>query len=284
MQVRLLDYHLAMQVKYCKTAPSNQTLADIFEGRWFTGFPEEYGVRAGGLNVFDQNVETRLNWGTRALSKSIRGSTILELGPFEGYNTWAFERLGARSVTAIEASNINFLKCLIVKEMTGMKARLLHGDFVPFMEQTADRFDIVWASGVLYHQAEPLRLIASLARVTDRIFVHTHYYDEAAIAQLPEVAASFSPAEHTEQEYGGFRARLYRRRYGSEMDVCTFAGGGEAFSYWMSRDDILDGVRHAGFTRIHLGVDHVENPSGPAMYFVAEKLDSRATDLGLRDV
>ena len=50
---------------------------------------------------------------------------ILELGPFEAYDSRLFEELGAAEVVAIEGSNINFLKCLVLKQALGLKTCFL---------------------------------------------------------------------------------------------------------------------------------------------------------------
>ena len=84
---------------------------------------------------------------------SIEGFRILELGP-RGQHSYQLERLGAASVLAIEASPDLFLKCLITKEILDLKARFLLGDFVQYLESTADEFDLIFVSGVLYHMTD----------------------------------------------------------------------------------------------------------------------------------
>ena len=51
------------------------------------------------------------------------------------------------------------------------------------MDDTTERFDLCWATGVLYHQVDPLALLRSIARVSDRVFVWTHFYDEMIATQ-----------------------------------------------------------------------------------------------------
>src|ERR1700684_307522 len=60
------------------------------------------------------------------------GKSILELGPFEAYQTYQFERLGAGSVLSIENSPANFLKCLIIKNIYSLRATFLLGNFIRF--------------------------------------------------------------------------------------------------------------------------------------------------------
>src|SRR3989337_2909652 len=123
-----------METKYCKETPSNQTAIDIFQGAWLSAFPEEYQLNAGRIRHFDFSVEPRVKWAHSILPSGLNGRSILELGLFEAYNTWQMEQLGAKPVTAIEGNNLNYLKCLIVKEITRMKSRFLFGDFIQYLE------------------------------------------------------------------------------------------------------------------------------------------------------
>jgi hypothetical protein len=70
--------------------------------------------------------------------------TILELGPFEGYDAYTFDRLGAAFVLSIESNVTNFLKCLIIKNIFGLRTTFLLGDFIQFLEKSSARFDVCW--------------------------------------------------------------------------------------------------------------------------------------------
>ena len=256
-----------IEATYCTLPPSNQTLSDILKGAWLSAFPEEYGVQAGAVKHFEDG---RVLWAERTLSKGLKGLSILELGPFEAYNTWQFDQLGAKSVISIETNDINYLKCLIVKEMTGLKGRFLYGDFIRYLELCSERFDIVWASGVLYHQIEPLRLIELISKVTDTVFIHTHYYLDQVIREDRDLYSFFVPERDRTESIGHYSARLHFRSY-KQTKSGTFAGGPEAYSYWMEKEDIFAFLQYCGFNEIMVGVDHPGNPNGPAMYFLAQR-------------
>jgi hypothetical protein len=257
-------------MKYCKTAPSNQAIVDIFQGSWVSAFPDEYHITAGNIRHFDFQVEPRVMWGANTLQNGIKGLSVLELGPFEAYNTWQIEQLGAAPI-AIESNNINYLKCLIVKEITGMKARFLYGDFIPYLEQCLTRFDIVWASGVLYHQVEPLKLLELISKVTDKVFIHTHYYEENVIKKNPGLSSVFFPKQDIVMKYKGYQVKLHYRSYGMDKSAPAFSGGAEEYSYWMEKMDIFEYLRNLGFDKVTMGVDDPGNPNGPAMFFMAVK-------------
>lgn len=252
---------------YSADRPSNQTAVDVFKGTWTSAFPPEYGVRAGTLESFD---DVRVRWAAETLPGGFGGRSILELGPYEAYNTWQFERLGARSVTAIEANDFNFLKSLVVKEVTGLRARFLHGDAVAYLEACAERYDLVWASGVLYHASDPLRLIAAIARVTDAVFLHTHYFTAEAAARSAHAQSFFEPPRDVRARIGGREVTLHFKAYGQPKRG-DFSGGPAAFSYWMEKDDILAALGDAGFDDVRIGTDDPGNPNGPALFLLARR-------------
>src|SRR5580704_17227004 len=91
--------------------PGHQAALDLYAGAWATAMPEGSGLQAGERGHFN---EVRVLWAAKILG-GLSGKTILELGPYEAYNTYQFETMGAASVVAIENSRDNFLKCLIIK-------------------------------------------------------------------------------------------------------------------------------------------------------------------------
>src|SRR5689334_20124952 len=121
----------SIQVQYCVDAPSSQTMLDIFRGHWKSALPPELNLVTGSEGIFSQ--DPRVLWARELLPQGFAGHEILELGPFEAYDTRLFETLGAQAVWAIEGNNINFLKCLVVKEALGLKSKFFYGDFQQFL-------------------------------------------------------------------------------------------------------------------------------------------------------
>ena len=156
---------------------AHQNSIDIFKDDWGSAFPATTGLQAGASNNFE---DVRVPWAAAILG-GLNGRSVVELGPFEAYNTWQLQVAGAASVLAIEGSQINFLKCLVVKNILGLNATFMHGDFIAFLERTGSRYDICWASGVLYHMTDPLSLLRGIRKVSDIAFIWTHYFDEAAL-------------------------------------------------------------------------------------------------------
>lgn len=256
---------------HSNATPDNQAIADILRGKWYSEFPEQYRVHTNGkVRHFDFAVDARVQWAADRLVGGLAGKKILELGPFEAYNTWQMEELGADSIIAVEANQLNYLKCLLVKEITGLKARFYAGDFIKYLEASSEQFDVIWASGVLYHLVEPVRFLHLVSRRTDRVYIWTHYYDEAQIAANVQVRGFFDRTKDAPEEVSGFRAQRHYRTY-KEVKGAVYASGSDEYAYWLEKDTLFDCLRHFGFTRIIPGRDDPNAANGPAMWFLAEK-------------
>ena len=258
------------QHAFATRAPSAQQAIDLFAGQWITAFPQELGLNAGWVNHFDPQVDTRVPWACGVIPGGVAGRTVLELGPFEGYHSAALEQAGAATVVAVEASSTAYLKCLVVKEVLGLNARYLYGDVPAFLAQSDEQFDVVWASGILYHQAEPITFLELAARHGDHLFLHTHYWDAARCAQIG-TADRFDPARDVTVDWHGRSIRLHHYNSGSDTTTGTFAGGPRPFARWMSKDDLEFVLRELGLTQITYGVDDPANPAGPGCFLVASR-------------
>ena len=111
-------------------------------------------------------------------------------------------------------------------------AQFLFGDFEEYLRAGAERFDAVVASGVLYHVRNPVELIHNLARVTDRVFIWTHYFVRERLAGIPHMAHRVGESHSV--EHAGFRHTLHRYNYGDFLDTTRFAGGSQGFSHWLN--------------------------------------------------
>ena len=180
------------------------------------------------------------------------------------------ETAGA-AVTAIESNSRAFLRCLVVKELLPLRsARFLLGDFVPYMEQTDERFDLVLASGVLYHAPDPLRMLAAIARVTDRIAIWTHYYHPSLVEGDEHAARLFRSAPHG-GELAGVTVSLHRREYRESLENAGFCGGPEESAVWMELDDLLAVLRGLGFGKVEVTDDDHHHPHGACVLLYAER-------------
>jgi hypothetical protein len=250
---------------YGRTAPTAQLAVDIFKNGWSSSFPAEFAVQAGSTPLFEDARLQRLI----DLAGGIENYRILELGPLEGGHSYLMEKAGAHSVLAIEACVLSYLKCLIAKEITGLRrVAFQFGNFVPFLETSTERFDLIVASGVLYHQREPLQLLEAIAQHTDRVFLWTHYYLEGH-------DTDYVKAEYFTRVPGaplnGFACDLFRLEYDRYLPNGKYRGGVHDHAHWMKRDDLLACLRHVGFTNIEIAFEQTEHPFGPNLTLLARR-------------
>ena len=255
---------VASLLGFDQRVPAHQNALDLFPGSWVSKFPSCSGLTGGEAAHFDDG---RVTWAASVMG-GLNGLSILELGPFEGYNTYQFQSFGASSVIAVEASHVNFLKCLVVKNIFGLTGTFLLGDCQEYLENVKTKFDICWASGILYHMIEPIKLLQGIRRVASSAFIWTQYYDEAKLSAIGGLGA-FDASLDKLVLFEGREIRLHHRSYMSSGMI--FSGGQDAFAYWMTRDDIMFVLDCLGFHNIVIGFDNPDHVHGPAMFFLAKE-------------
>jgi hypothetical protein len=253
------------------SAPSDQNALDLFAGEWSSQPPPERAeLKAGATPLFN---DPRIAWAhQRLIEMGVDGGftsrDVLELGPLEGGHTYLVDKLGAKSVTAVEANARAYLKCLIAKETFGMPhSHFLLGDCLVHLRTTERHHDIGIACGILYHLTNPVELIELLAQHCDAIFLWTVFYDPEFVANNPVPGAKFSEA--MPMEHAGFKHTVHRFNYGPSLDWKGFCGGGDVFSYWMEKNQILAALERFGFTDIR--TEEHPNVHGSALMLVARK-------------
>jgi SAM-dependent methyltransferase len=170
-------------------APSDQNALDLFAGEWSSQPPASRPeLKAGVTPLFD---DPRISWAHHKLIEmglegGVTNRDVLELGPLEGGHTYLLDRLGAKSVTAVEANARAYLKCLIAKETFGMPhARFLLGDCLAYLKTGDTVFDVGIACGILYHLTNPVELLELLGRRSRALFLWTVFYDPDFVTQNP---------------------------------------------------------------------------------------------------
>jgi len=253
--------------QYVMRPPAGQNVIDLFDGEWSSKLPEQFGLvtRPGFAKLFEDG---RVAWAEEQLG-GFTDADVLELGPLECGHTYMLEQRGARSITAIEANSRAYLKCLCVKQLLGLqRANILLGDFVAFLGDNKRKFDMLFASGVLYHMQQPIEVLDLMCKAADRIFIWTHYYDQQCIASSEHLTKKFAAPQTA--VYDGFEYRFAQQAYEAALDWSGFCGGPERHSRWLARQSILDFLARRGF-QVTVGFEQTDHAHGPAFALSAKR-------------
>ena len=214
--------------------------------------------------------DTRIAW---LLSECfpVDGKRVLELGPLEGFHSYMMHGAGAASIEAIEANALAFIRCLVTKEVLELgRAHFLLGDFMPFLDTTENRYDLILASGVLYHSPDPVRLLELICRRTDALYLWTHYYDDAHMPSGDPRHFGFS-GRVEEKRCADVTVRLHERSYKHAWRDLKFCGGTHDRHVWMERAGILALLEAFGFARIVIADDNPDHLGGPSLSIFASR-------------
>lgn len=253
-----------LAAKYEHRDPHVQKGLDLIGG-WNCAFPPEYGVTAGQMALYS---DARVHWALDQYGP-MDNTSVLELGPLEGSHSYILEKRGAAEILAIEANKQAFFKCLLAKEIYGLtRCRYLLGDFEKFLAKTDRHFDIIMASGVLYHMQNPVEVLDMICRKCDALILLTHYFDPVLMPQSDPRRRPFSDQpEHF--EYHGHRYTLHRRTYHHAWQADSYCGGPDDTHYWMLRSDIEALCKKNGFDDIRLKFENADGANGPScLYFM----------------
>lgn len=248
-RIRLDPKARSIELGYETRAGSAQTIADIFQGSWKSRLP--LGLVSGDMPMFDDH---RPAWFASVLPGGVTGRSILELGPFEGYQTHLLDRLGASEIVSVEGNRLSFLKCLCVKEMLGTRAVLKHGSIIEELRCPGRDYDVVWASGVLYHMQDPVEFVELACRAARFIYMWTHVWDAAAMSRLdPAEQGTFVTEFDRTIDYKGERLVLHARDYKVDRDTIDvfWEGAPQDRTNWLSLEDLSTVFRLNGFRIAH---------------------------------
>lgn len=256
-----------------KELPSDQVGFSQFAGKFNLGEP----ANANSLGIyrdawkydFDKTSEAEIleridsdprpKWCKETFG-DFHKSDVLELGPADGYNSAALERLGARTVKAIEGNVDAFLRCLLLKNYLKLQANFFLGDFTRFAEVPELKHDLLYASGVLYHLPDPVAFLHTASKNSKNIFLWTHFYDEEFIELIENERECFSNKITEIKELKGKKFTYYKKIYNLEHVKATgYIGGLKEAASWISRQDLFDALDLCGYEVLKI----VEDPYAP---------------------
>jgi hypothetical protein len=252
--------------QYVDSAPSAQNAVDAIPG-WTCALPPEACATAGPLPLY---ADDRIAWLLGQYG-NLEGCSVLELGPLEGSHTYMIERAGAARIDAVEANKLAYLRCLVFKELVHLQRARFHlGNFVAWLEEPKLRYDLIVASGVLYHLRDPLEFLERAAAVTDALFLWTHYMSDEAMP-LSDIRRGAFRNSVERRAFRGLEVRLFPRSYHRAEESASFCGGLFDDHRWVERDDLLAVLNALGFDSLQVAHEQVDHPNGPSFSVFARR-------------
>lgn len=190
---------------------------------------------------------------------NLKQKRVLEIGCFEGIHTLGLLHY-CDDVTAVDVRPQNVVKTLARLSWHGQSAKVFQKDVERIDASAFPKFDVVVHIGVLYHLANPVTHLLSLAPVCDYLFLDTHVArDENNLTELKIVERSYRGAQHAE---GGW--------------ADPFSGRGDS-AFWLTLESLLGALKVAGFAPTQI-LQKREERNGPRVLLLATK--ANAVDAG----
>jgi SAM-dependent methyltransferase len=214
-------------------------------------FPAHRIQLAPGVFTADTGVEPHHDLRTKIVlhvAGGLAGKRVVDVGCNEGGFSVEFARHGATETVGIEARSLSVRRSDFVRDLLGLTGlRFVCGDVLHELARAQQPFDVVFATGILYHLSRPdvaLRLMRE--RCCGVMVLCTHVAHPAGSTH----GCSDQVVDYV-GEHGTYRGRSY-----SERDVGPMAhtGGDDLWaawgndeSFWPFEDDLLRMIEVAGF-------------------------------------
>jgi hypothetical protein len=182
----------------------------------------------------------------------LKGRSVIEFGPFDGYQTVGLSSLGA-NVTAIEARAENVIKTQAGLAAAGLNARLIIDDFHNAAKY--GRFDLAFAHGVYYHSVAPFVFLRNLVSLSDNILIGGF----CATDELP--VSAWSTLTH---ESATYRAKKY-------FEGTSYTAGINSIGYFFHGDDLMMFFEKHGFDIIVISDEQQKATAGRFLRFLARR-------------
>jgi tRNA (mo5U34)-methyltransferase len=127
---------------------------------------------------------------------SLHGKSVLDVGAWDGYFSFATERLGAERVVALDSviwQNVSKEPFELARTRLGSKVEDVEMEVLDISPETAGEFDVVLFLGVLYHMRDPMAALEAVASVTKELLVVETFTD---MTWSPRKSLAFYPGTY----------------------------------------------------------------------------------------
>jgi len=235
---------------------SYEKIFDFFPS-WVTEF-EIRGKKYGGQRI--ALTDFRLEDFNSQFN--LKGKRVLELGPFEGGHTVMLHNLGAKEILSIEGREENYVKCCVMKNIFKLKnCTFILADLEYEDLEKYGKFDCCICLGVLYHLVNPYEFLKKLSKITDVLFLWTHFSDENY------------PKSKTYEISSNDEKNLVYKGKDQVEDIKDGQAGLENRAFWFFKEDLLKALKDVGFKNCEVwGESYVQlDEKASCACFIASK-------------
>ena len=201
--------------------------------------------------------------------QGVTGLRIADLACLEGGYAVEFARMGFGEILGIEVREENFANCLTVKNGLSLSNLQFVRDDVWNIEGYG-QFDVIFCGGILYHLDKPKRFLELLSRcVRKAVLINTHF-------STTEPIAKYALSDLDENE------GLLGRWFAEPSDPHPWASWGNARSFWILREHLIQAIRDAGFPMVFEEYDLLGGDIATALISGCYKTENRNLFVGVK--
>jgi tRNA (mo5U34)-methyltransferase len=135
---------------------------------------------------------------------SLAGKSVLDIGAWDGYFSFAAEQLGASRVVALDSviwHNVSKAPFEIARKALGSNVEDVELEVIDISPEAVGQFDVVLFLGVLYHMRDPMLALEAVCSVTKELLV-VETLSDMSFAGRP--AAAFYPGSSFEGDHSNW--------------------------------------------------------------------------------
>ena len=181
----------------------------------------------------------------------LRDRSVLEIGCFEGIHTMGLLQFSS-NVSGLDLRPVNVIKTLTRLSLSGRSAPVFVANCEE-LDASFGRFDLIFHFGVLYHLMKPVEHLQALARLSDTIYLDTHFAAKDKANLTVEVnGETYSYAQFNEQGW---------------LDPFS---GADPTSIHLSYESLRRALSAAGFRNMSL-LNYRDERNGPRLLIFASR-------------